>query len=97
MFRGLYSVDYSLKLPAWKVGIEGSNPALTFIYQRNKMYFSLLIHKYSILWGGRGGGVSSHHPQEVFMAQFSLYVHKGVLKSPPIIHVFVSSELPMDL
>ena len=24
--------------------------------------------------------VSSHHPQEVLLAQFSLYVHKGVLK-----------------
>ena len=24
--------------------------------------------------------VSSHHPQEVFLAQFSLYVHKGGLK-----------------
>ena len=23
---------------------------------------------------------SSHHPQEVFLAQFSLYVHKGGLK-----------------
>ena len=23
---------------------------------------------------------SSHHPQEVFLAQFSLYVHKGSLK-----------------
>ena len=25
---------------------------------------------------------SSHHPQEVLLAQFSLYVHKGGLKSP---------------
>ena len=25
--------------------------------------------------------VSSHHPQEVILAQFSLYVHKGGLKS----------------
>ena len=31
--------------------------------------------------------VSSHHPQEVFLAQFSLYVHKGGLKP---IH-FISS------
>ena len=26
------------------------------------------------------GAVSSHHPQEVLLAQFSLYVHKGGLK-----------------
>ena len=27
----------------------------------------------------------SHHPQEVFLAQFSLYVHKGGLK-PDLFH-----------
>ena len=31
---------------------------------------------------------SSHHPQEVLMAQFSLYVHKGGLK-PDSFHFFI--------
>ena len=37
---------------------------------------------------------SSHHPQEVLLAQFSLYVHKGGLKPDSFhffIHVFYSS------
>ena len=34
---------------------------------------------------------SSHHPQEVFLAQFSLYVHKGGLK-PDSFH-FISEAL----
>ena len=34
---------------------------------------------------------SSHHPQEVLLAQFSLYVHKGGLK-PDSFHLFVSSH-----
>ena len=33
--------------------------------------------------------VSSHHPQEVLLAQFSLYVHKGGLK-PDSFHFFTS-------
>ena len=32
---------------------------------------------------------SSHHPQEVLLAQFSLYVHKGGLK-PDSFHLYVS-------
>ena len=32
---------------------------------------------------------SSHHPQEVLLAQFSLYVHKGGLK-PESFHLHVS-------
>ena len=32
---------------------------------------------------------SSHHPQEVLLAQFSLYVHKGVLK-PDSFHIIFS-------
>ena len=35
---------------------------------------------------------SSHHPQEVLLAQFSLYVHKGGLK-PDSFH-FISFHLP---
>ena len=31
---------------------------------------------------------SSHHPQEVLLAQFSLYVHKGGLK-PDSFHFFI--------
>ena len=35
---------------------------------------------------------SSHHPQEVFLAQFSLYGHKGGLK-PDSFHLFVHKPL----
>ena len=35
---------------------------------------------------------SSHHPQEVLLAQFSLYVHKGGLK-PDSFHFISSSHL----
>ena len=28
------------------------------------------------------GGHSSHHPREVLLAHFSLYVHKGGLRNP---------------
>ena len=33
---------------------------------------------------------SSHHPQEVLLAQFSLYVHKGGLKPDSFHFIFVS-------
>ena len=36
---------------------------------------------------------SSHHPQEVLLAQFSLYVHKGGLK-PDSFHLFKISFVP---
>ena len=36
---------------------------------------------------------SSHHPQEVLLAQFSLYVHKGGLK-PDSFHFFTKSWKP---
>ena len=35
---------------------------------------------YIWLWCSTKGIQSSHHPQEVLLAQFSLYVHKGGLK-----------------
>ena len=35
---------------------------------------------------------SSHHPQEVLLAQFSLYVHKGGLK-PDSFHFFYNDEM----
>ena len=36
---------------------------------------------------------SSHHPQEVLLAQFSLYVHKGGLK-PDSFHLFRALTMP---
>ena len=39
--------------------------------------------------------VSSHHPQEVLLAQFSLYVHKGGLK-PDSFHFLQTGKLPDD-
>ena len=33
---------------------------------------------------------SSHHPEEVLLAQFSLYVHKGGLKSDSFHFIFIS-------
>ena len=39
---------------------------------------------------------SSHHPQEVLLAQFSLYVHKGGLK-PDSFHFFVTALTLLDL
>ena len=35
---------------------------------------------------------SSHHPQEVLLAQFSLYVHKGGLKPESFHFIFTYSE-----
>ena len=39
---------------------------------------------------------SSHHPQEVLLAQFSLYVHKGGLK-PDSFHFFFTSEVISEI
>ena len=41
---------------------------------------------------------SSHHPQEVLLAQFSLYVHKGGLK-PDSFHFInnISKKIPVNL
>ena len=39
---------------------------------------------------------SSHHPQEVLLAQFSLYVHKGGLK-PDSFHFFMSLQVHLDM
>ena len=36
---------------------------------------------------------SSHHPQEVLLAQFSLYVHKGGLK-PDSFHLIAHNNIP---
>ena len=40
--------------------------------------------------------VSSHHPQEVLLAQFSLYVHKGGLK-PDSFHFISISIIDEDM
>ena len=39
---------------------------------------------------------SSHHPQEVLLAQFSLYVHKGGLKPDSFHFLFVKKWRPND-
>ena len=39
---------------------------------------------------------SSHHPQEVLLAQFSLYVHKGGLK-PVSVHFILKYEHSINL
>ena len=69
------------------------SPALALKFQRNKMFPSRSLVK-NQYYGGVGLAsdrqgsnlelcicrtVSSHHPQEVLLAQFSLYVHKGGL------------------
>ena len=45
----------------------------------------------SCVWG-TVSSQSSHHPQEVLLAQFSLYVHKGGLK-PDLFHFHFDSSL----
>ena len=42
-------------------------------------------------WSHVNENQSSHHPQEVLLAQFSLYVHKGGLK-PDSFHFFVNEK-----
>ena len=39
---------------------------------------------------------SSHHPQEVLLAQFSLYVHKGGLK-PDSFHLLMASQQTQNI
>ena len=80
-----------LKLPAWKVGDREFEPRSAFKLQRNKMFFpralveiqycgeppwpsgSMLGLEYCV-WRAVSSHLS-HHPQEVLLAQFSLYVH----------------------
>ena len=40
---------------------------------------------------------SSHHPQEVLLAQFSLYVHKGGLKPDSFHFIFVRSLMRLEV
>ena len=40
--------------------------------------------------------VSSHHPQEVLLAQFSLYVHKGCLKPDSFHFIFVVGHIQIS-
>ena len=44
----------------------------------------------SCVWGTVSSH-SSHHPQEVLLAQFSLYVHKGGLKPDSFHFIFIAS------
>ena len=85
-----------LKMPAWKVGDCGFQPHSGLQVSKIQYVSSPLTRKDSILWPRgnvlvlRPPGlefqtcvwraVSSHHPQEVLLAQFSLHVHKGGLK-----------------
>ena len=83
----------SLKLPAWKVGVRGLEPHSGLQVSKKQNGSSPLTRNDSILWGtsvterwharpqAAIRAVSSHHPQEVLLAKFSLYVHKGGLKS----------------
>ena len=84
-----------LKPPAWKVGDRGFEPHsglqvsknVTSSLARNDsiMCGTSMAEMASNRQGPNfesyvSRPVSSHHPQEVLMAQFSLYVHKGGLK-----------------
>ena len=40
---------------------------------------------------------SSHHPQEVLLAQFSLYVHKGGLKPDSFHFIYISNVLRIEV
>ena len=89
-----------LKLPAWRVGDRGFKPHSGLqVSKKQNNVSSPLIRKKIILWGTSVteryvlkscvwkavSSYSSHHPQEVLLAQFSLYVHKGGL-NPQLFH-----------
>ena len=68
-----------------KSEIVGSNPAPGFKFQRNKMFLLRSLVKIqgsnleSCVWRAVSCH-SYHHPQEVLLAQFSLFVHNSGLK-----------------
>ena len=74
---GLKETKMFLPHPHVKVSIEGS-------LRDREVACSALDHQgsnfESCVWR-TVSSQSSHHPQEVLLAQFSLYVHKGGLKS----------------
>ena len=68
-----------LKLPAWRDGdrLRGLEVACSAADRKGSNLESCVWRTVS--------SESSHHPQEVLLAQFSLYVHKGGLK-PALFH-----------
>ena len=82
-------------MPGWKVRDHGLVLRSGFRVSKKKMFFArLLTSEDPILWGAsvtssdRHGSNfeycvrmyhSSHHPQEVLLAQFNLYEHTGGL------------------
>ena len=69
---GLKETKMFLPHPRVKVGIVGS-------LRDREVACSASDRQDSNFWG-TASSPSSHHPQEVLLAQFSLYVHKGGLK-----------------
>ena len=81
---GLKETKLFLPHPRVKVSIVGSlcdrEVACSASYRQGSNFESCVWRTVS--------SQSSHHPQEVLLAQFSLYVHKGGLK-PDSFHCFV--------
>ena len=59
----------------------------TMIYNASVFWARLLTNFFESCVWRTVSSQSSHHPQEVLLAQFSLYVHKGGLK-PDSFHLF---------
>ena len=66
----------SMRFPAYQVSIAGSLRDREVAYSASDRQGSNFE---SCVWR-TVSSQSSHHPQEVLLAQFSLYVHKGGLK-----------------
>ena len=73
-----------LKLPAWKIGDRGFESRFEMDSSREETkYFPPLTRKDAIFESSVWRAVSthsSHHHEDVLLAQFSLSVHKGGLK-----------------
>ena len=81
---GLKEIKMFLPHPRVKVSIVGSLRDREVAYSASDRQGSTFE---SCVWR-TVSSQSSHHPQEVLLAQFSLYVHKGGLK-PDSFHFFV--------
>ena len=84
--RGLKETKLFLPHPRVKVSIVGSLRDRKVAWSASDRQGSSFE---SCVWRTMSSQ-SSHHPQEVLLAQFSLYVHKGGLK-PDSFHLFPSS------